>query len=304
MKINEKNLCMFATTPPVDLEGWLNKRGEINKSWQKRWFVLKGNLLFYFERKGDREPLGMIILEGCTVELAEEGEQYCFQVIFHGPNNRTYYLSTESQSNMEQWMKALTCAGYDYMKLMVAELQRQLDEIEGCKEKTAEATPLPPPKAPPRRQNPFNRPPPVEYAANTAFDMSGLMTTAPVPSLVSPQVTRKAPAPPTSSSASQKVISLELSSPTETILSSAGPESASQTPASERNGALSRSASGASSRSHPSNSNSVLNVDLLAVVDDEFSFERMHLQLGTPVLADLRARKIAMEKSEHPLIMF
>ncbi|XP_052867243.1 sesquipedalian-2 isoform X1 [Anopheles cruzii] len=171
MKINEKNLCMFATTPPVDLEGWLNKRGEMNKSWQRRWFVLKGNLLFYFEKRGDKEPLGMIILEGCTVELAEEGEQYCFQVIFHGPNNRTYYLSTESQSNMEQWMKALTCAGYDYMKLMVAELQRQLDEIEGqCREKTPDTTPLPPPKAPPRRQNPFNTPTlTTEYASNAAF---------------------------------------------------------------------------------------------------------------------------------------
>lgn len=30
-------------------------------------------------------------------------------------------------------MKALTCAGYEYMKLMVAELQRQLDEIEETK---------------------------------------------------------------------------------------------------------------------------------------------------------------------------
>ena len=30
-------------------------------------------------------------------------------------------------------MKALTCAGYEYMKLMVAELQRQLEEIEGTK---------------------------------------------------------------------------------------------------------------------------------------------------------------------------
>lgn len=30
-------------------------------------------------------------------------------------------------------MKALTCAGYEYMKLMVSELQRQLDEIEGTK---------------------------------------------------------------------------------------------------------------------------------------------------------------------------
>ncbi|XP_035795201.1 sesquipedalian-1-like isoform X2 [Anopheles albimanus] len=159
MKINEKSLCLFATTPPVDLEGWMNKRGELNKSWQRRWFVLKGNLLFYFEKRGDKEPLGMIILEGCTVELAEEGEQYCFQIIFHGPNNRTYYLSTESQPIMEQWMKALTCAGYDYMKLMVAELQRQLEEIEGqCKEKQLDAVaPSPPKEPPPRRQNPFNK---------------------------------------------------------------------------------------------------------------------------------------------------
>lgn len=36
---------------------------------------------------------------------------------------------------MEVWMKALTCAGYEYMKLMVAELQRQLDEIEDSKGK-------------------------------------------------------------------------------------------------------------------------------------------------------------------------
>lgn len=32
-------------------------------------------------------------------------------------------------------MKALTCAGYEYMKLMVAELQRQLTEIEQSKGK-------------------------------------------------------------------------------------------------------------------------------------------------------------------------
>lgn len=51
----------------IDREGWLQKRGDVNKSWQRRYFVLKGNLLFYFEKKGDREPIGVIILEGCTV---------------------------------------------------------------------------------------------------------------------------------------------------------------------------------------------------------------------------------------------
>lgn len=65
------------------------------------------------------------------LELAEDDEQYTFKIEFHGANNRNYVLGAESQESMEQWMKALACAGYDYIKLMVAELQRQLDDIEG-----------------------------------------------------------------------------------------------------------------------------------------------------------------------------
>jgi hypothetical protein len=68
MKINEKNLAAFAASAtPVDREGWLVKRGEVNRGYQKRWFVLKGNLLFYFEKRGDKEPVGVIVLEGCTI---------------------------------------------------------------------------------------------------------------------------------------------------------------------------------------------------------------------------------------------
>lgn len=158
MKINEKNLCAFAVSAtPIDKEGYLNKRGEVSKSFQKRYFVLKGNLLFYFEKKGDKEPIGVIILEGCTIELDEDEEQFSFKIEFHGTNNRCYVLGAESQESMEQWMKALACAGYDYMKLMVAELQRQLDDIEETPIPLAQAvgSPVPPPR---QRHNPFNKP--------------------------------------------------------------------------------------------------------------------------------------------------
>ena len=69
MKVNEKNLIAIANASNlvVDKEGWLNKRGESNKGFQKRWFVLKGNLLYYFEKKTDKEPVGVVIVEGCTV---------------------------------------------------------------------------------------------------------------------------------------------------------------------------------------------------------------------------------------------
>jgi len=130
MKINEKNLVYFATSnTPVDKEGWLLKRGEVNKNYQKRYFMLKGNLLFYLDKRFDKEPVGVIILEGCTIELAENEEQYAFKIVFHGAGDRTYTLGAESQDSMEAWMKALACASYDYMKLMVSELQRQLDEL-------------------------------------------------------------------------------------------------------------------------------------------------------------------------------
>lgn len=130
MKLNEKNVACFAVSKsPIDKEGWLLKRGEVNKSFQRRWFVLKGNLFFYFDKKTEKEPSGVIILEGCTIELAEFEEQYAFKIVFHGAGDRTYVMGADTQETMESWMKALACASYDYMKLMVSEMQRQLDEM-------------------------------------------------------------------------------------------------------------------------------------------------------------------------------
>ena len=134
MKVNDKHLIAFATgSAPIDKQGYMLKRGDINKAFQKRWFILKGNLLFYFERKGDKEPIGVIVLEGCTVELAENVDAFSFELVFPGSGCRTYVFATDTQEAMEDWMKSITCAGYEYMKLMVAELQRHLDELNMTK---------------------------------------------------------------------------------------------------------------------------------------------------------------------------
>lgn len=130
--LNESNLIYFSTcTSPTAKEGWLYKKGEVNRSFQKRWFVLKGNLLFYFDKPGDKEPNGVIILEGYTVELVDfAAEGFTFQISFRGSGNlRKYILQAESHVVMENWMKVITSASYDYMKLMVAELKSQLDEL-------------------------------------------------------------------------------------------------------------------------------------------------------------------------------
>jgi len=150
------------SSTPCDREGWLVKRGEVNRAFQKRWCVLRGNLLFYSERQTDKEPLGVIILEGCTVELAEEEtEVYAFKIVFHGDgktNGRVYTLGTQTMEDLEAWMKLVACASYDYMKLMVVELQQQLAELEERERMGAGSeVAVGGPKVPPRnRANPFN----------------------------------------------------------------------------------------------------------------------------------------------------
>lgn len=131
MKLNERSVAHYATCDsPPDKTGFLFKKGERNTAYHRRWFVLKGNMLFYFEERDSREPIGVIVLEGCTVELCESAEEFAFAIKFDCAKSRVYKVAAESQAAMESWVKALSRASFDYMRLVVKELERQLEEIQ------------------------------------------------------------------------------------------------------------------------------------------------------------------------------
>ncbi|NXC25299.1 SESQ1 protein, partial [Campylorhamphus procurvoides] len=130
MKLNERSLAFYATCDsPADNSGFLYKRGERHTAYHRRWFVLKGNMLFYFEERDSREPVGVIVLEGCNVELCDSTEGFAFAIRFGGTKSRTYVLAAESQAAMESWVKSLSRASFDYMRLVVRELEKQLEEM-------------------------------------------------------------------------------------------------------------------------------------------------------------------------------
>ncbi|XP_033255841.1 sesquipedalian-1 [Orcinus orca] len=150
MKLNERSLAFYATCDaPADNAGFLYKKGGRHAAYHRRWFVLRGNMLFYFEDAASREPVGIIILEGCTVELVEAAEEFAFAVRFAGARARTYVLAAESQAAMEGWVKALSRASFDYLRLVVRELERQLAAVR------AGGGPAPPrqPRALPPKEN-------------------------------------------------------------------------------------------------------------------------------------------------------
>ncbi|XP_034049267.1 sesquipedalian-1-like isoform X2 [Thalassophryne amazonica] len=129
MKIDEKILTHFEScNSPVDKEGYLYKKGERNTSYQKRWCVLKGNLLFYKDRPADRDLIGVIVLEGCTVQLCESEEQFAFALVWSEPGLRTYKFAAENQASQESWIKALLSANHSYLVLLVMDLQKQYRE--------------------------------------------------------------------------------------------------------------------------------------------------------------------------------
>ncbi|KAL4617779.1 sesquipedalian-1-like isoform X1 [Arapaima gigas] len=131
MKLHEKILSHYLSCgSPVDKEGYLYKKGERNTSYQKRWFVLKGNLLFYKDRPGDRDLLGVIVLEGCSVQLCESDEQFAFSLVFSGAGHRTYKLAAEDQPSQESWIKALLSANHEFLSLLVKDLEKKYEDVK------------------------------------------------------------------------------------------------------------------------------------------------------------------------------
>uniref|UniRef100_A0A671YKD7 Sesquipedalian n=1 Tax=Sparus aurata TaxID=8175 RepID=A0A671YKD7_SPAAU len=126
MKLDEKVVSHYESSDsPVDKEGYLYKKGEIKTSYQKRWCMLKGNLLFYKERPTDRDLTGVIVLEGCTVQLCESEEQFAFSLVWSEPGLRTYKFAAEDQDSQESWIKALLSANHSYLALLVMDLEKK-----------------------------------------------------------------------------------------------------------------------------------------------------------------------------------
>lgn len=144
MKIDEKVLCYFESSDtPVDKEGYLYKKGEIKTSYQKRWFVLKGNLLFYKDKPLDRDLIGVIVLEGCTVQLCESDEQFAFSLVWSEPGLRTYKFAAENQEDLESWIKILLSANHHYLALLLTDMERSYREALGeAPSETAKTNPF------------------------------------------------------------------------------------------------------------------------------------------------------------------
>jgi len=94
-----------------DKDGFLTKQGGSIKTWKRRWFVLKGDTVYYYKNQKDPGQAGEIKLEATTVCQSEPGmnkkKRYYFSI---GTPNRVFLIYSDSEENTQQWVKKLSAA--------------------------------------------------------------------------------------------------------------------------------------------------------------------------------------------------
>lgn len=59
--------------------GWLRKQGGFVKTWHTRWFVLKGEQLYYFKDEDETKPLVSTKGRRCKVRLEWRQIEECWR---------------------------------------------------------------------------------------------------------------------------------------------------------------------------------------------------------------------------------
>ncbi|XP_029676505.1 type I inositol 3,4-bisphosphate 4-phosphatase isoform X2 [Formica exsecta] len=103
----------------------------------ERWCRLRGNLLFYFKsREQWSEPLGVIILEQCTVRIDPPSNHvpYGFSIVFDG--GLFQQLGANTAEERDSWLQALQLASYECMRSQLLSLRQRIEAFSEHKHDT------------------------------------------------------------------------------------------------------------------------------------------------------------------------
>ncbi|GCC34348.1 hypothetical protein chiPu_0012821 [Chiloscyllium punctatum] len=90
--------------------GWLFKQASSGvKSWNKRWFVLADRCLFYYRDEKEEAVLASIPLFSFRINPVQPSDNISRKHAFKAEHAgiRTYYLSAENKTEMEDWINAM-----------------------------------------------------------------------------------------------------------------------------------------------------------------------------------------------------
>uniref|UniRef100_A0A2C9LDT4 PH domain-containing protein n=1 Tax=Biomphalaria glabrata TaxID=6526 RepID=A0A2C9LDT4_BIOGL len=114
-------MLIFSTDKSRDITTYVN-----------RYVRLRGNLLFYFKSKDSKsEPLGVVVLERCAVELAVDQEtKNGFLLVFEG-EDQPFRFDAHTEEIRDAWIQCLHIASHECLKMQLQSLREQLHTKTG-----------------------------------------------------------------------------------------------------------------------------------------------------------------------------
>eukprot|EP00040_Diaphanoeca_grandis_P015968 m.82104 g.82104 ORF g.82104 m.82104 type:complete len:492 (-) comp25486_c1_seq1:169-1644(-) len=135
LKMNTRGIIGFGLSDSnIDHEGLLQKRGGTNVRMQQRYFVLKGNLLFYFKNEQEfsskKDPTGVICLEDYEVQLEDLNENEAVSGFrlssIHNTGQKEFLLAADTVDATAKWMTAIQCSSYEFLRAKVASFKKAI----------------------------------------------------------------------------------------------------------------------------------------------------------------------------------
>uniref|UniRef100_A0A671TSI8 Pleckstrin homology domain containing, family A member 6 n=1 Tax=Sparus aurata TaxID=8175 RepID=A0A671TSI8_SPAAU len=95
----------------VTKQGWLYKQASSGvRQWNKRWFVLTDRSLFYYKDEKEDTVLGSLPLLSFQIGGVEPLDNITRKFAFKAEHTgtKTYYFSTDSHEDQEEWIRAMS----------------------------------------------------------------------------------------------------------------------------------------------------------------------------------------------------
>lgn len=83
-------------------------------------------MLFYYHTPHDTEPIGLIVLEGCSINSCST-DTTTFSIAFQCDNSRTYYLCADDEESCSAWINSLQRSSYGYLRAQVDRMYEQVN---------------------------------------------------------------------------------------------------------------------------------------------------------------------------------
>ncbi|KAJ6469653.1 hypothetical protein C8R47DRAFT_1200712 [Mycena vitilis] len=108
----------------ADHVGWMRKKGDRYNSWKLRYFVLKGEDMYWLRssNKAETKIKGYIKIVGYKVTVDENVNPGRYGFRIDHDHDKTHYFSSDEKTVVRDWMKAIMKAtiGRDYSKPVVS----------------------------------------------------------------------------------------------------------------------------------------------------------------------------------------